>query len=211
MLPVCHFSREATIDYFKNRPPSLSLAFARSLTSFAAPSLSQQQIDEVFGVLTPVHPEFGYLGLKVWDKVTRSSQIRSGLLVENPLDEIKRPSRESLNVLHSLMDNRRFSEKKEAVMLALHSAVSEESNVWYAAAVADVVIKHRIEVELSDDFVNRGVFLFVYVAIGRIAKKLGKPELLESMKEKLRSWEKKSILENAADLKVVGRIVHNEF
>lgn len=178
---------ENALDFYENRPPSFALAFYRSLLVVLAPPLPQTLISEVENVLCPVFPEFGYIGLKVWDMVFDETRILSGDLCENPVSLLVHTGRSSISVYNALMANSGFSEKNEATEAIVKLAVAEDASIIFAMKVADAVTKYQTRIEetvCAPGFVDSAENKLNAVLFARrVLKILGKPEMMETVKE----------------------------
>jgi hypothetical protein len=222
LFPAVYFRSDAPVFddnarlHFGNRPPSFGLAFYRSVLSFCAPPLPQTLIVEVENVLCPIHPEFAYLGLRPWPNITDGTKLQIGLMVAEPLAELRTPGREAIAVYHALMTRHigrgDAQARIEGTLALLQTAVSEAALSHFAAAVCSAVVKYEREVvvEAAKAVVEKSEnFLNLALIAKKLARGLGDPALLQDMRGRI--GRRSALLDNCGTLEGVDALIHRNF
>jgi hypothetical protein len=219
ILPIAFFftdGQELVVDdtaraFLQNKPPSFSLAFYRSIVGLFAPAIPQTFIAEIENFLTPVHPEFGYIGLSTWDNATDVTKILSGLIIENPFVELKHPGREAIAVYNALQGNAQFQEKNAATRAILELAVDTRATPVFALGAISAILKWdpgMAGLIAEEHFVNAPNFLNVCLIVARVSKLTENANIVERAQAALADEGRKTLLGLFGDRADLGQLIH---
>jgi hypothetical protein len=209
-LPSSFFAgHEAVLDdaakaYFSGRPPSFAIAFFRSLKSPLGQYLPPALVTEIWQLLPPIFPEFGFIGCPIWASADHGTRILRGWIPQNAVTMIARPDRSAIQCYHAIMRHTQLGTEDAATRALLAVAVGEGVSVSFAADACDAILMHDtdiIGIISQPGFLNSGKFANVLVICARVARKHAMPELLEALTPHVEDERKRAIIgtKNAAE------------
>jgi hypothetical protein len=195
---------DAAKAYFSGRPPSFSVAAFRSLKSPFGQALPPGLVAEIWQLLPPIFPEFGYVGCPIWPSADREMRILRGSPPQNAGTAITRPDRSLIRCYHALMRHAQFRTGDAATRGLLAVAVGERASVSFAADACDAILAYETDIVgiiSQPSFLNSGKFANVAVIGARVARKRALPALLEALTPHIEDERKRAIIgtKNAAD------------
>jgi hypothetical protein len=207
-LPSAFFAdHEPVLDdtaraYFIGRAPSFGLAFFRSLKSPFGHSLPPELVSEIWQMLPPVFPEFGYVGCPIWPSADQETRVLRGWNPETI--GITRPDRWAIYRFHLLMRNPQFKADDAATRALLAVAVGDGASVSFAAMACDAILAYETDIVgmiSQPSFLNGGKWANVLVIGARVARKRAMPALLEALTPHIEDERKREAIgaKNAAE------------